>query len=154
MKANSIQQYIALRDSLLNEKTVLEARLIQINRALNGQVSAPELPKAKGKRGVKAPRAAKGATVGTVAKVAKVAKAKKKRAVRGGARVIRNAVNLPTDVAQVTKAKALTKQEILDGLDTIGYKFTAKNPINSLNTVLFAKNKFKRVNGKFSPTGS
>lgn len=148
MKANSIQQYIALRDSLLNEKTVLEARLIQINRALNGQVSAPELPKAKGKRGVKAPRVAK------IAKVAKVAKAKKKSAVGGGARVIRNAVNLPTAVAQVTKAKALTKEEILSALDTIGYKFTAKNPINSLNTVLYAKNKFKRANGKFSPIGS
>jgi hypothetical protein len=151
MKDNSIQQYIALRDSLLNEKTVLEARLVQINRALSGEVSAPETPKTKGKGRVKAPRVAK---VAKAPKVAKVAKAKKKSATRGGARVIRNKVNLQTAVAQVTKGKAMTKEEILAGLDTIGYKFTAKNPINSLNTVLYAKNKFKRANGKFSPIGS
>jgi hypothetical protein len=46
-------------------------------------------------------------------------------------------------VAQVTKDKALTKKEILKAIDKIGYKFTARDPMNSLNVALYTPGNFK-----------
>jgi hypothetical protein len=48
----------------------------------------------------------------------------------------------------------MTKQEILSEVKRLGYRFTAKDPVNSLNTVLYGKKpKFMHEGGKFSSVG-
>jgi len=51
----------------------------------------------------------------------------------------------------VTTGKPLGKSEILEAVQKLGYRFAAKNPVNSLNTVLYSGDSFKNQNGKFSP---
>lgn len=110
MKKDPLQQYIALRAALATEKTRLEQRLAEINRALD--LEAPK-PQARG-----TPRA-------------------------------ENTMSLREAVTRVTKDKALTKPEILEGVQKLGYKFTAKDPTNSLNVLLYSGN-FKNLgNGTF-----
>merc|ERR1711916_107326 len=55
---------------------------------------------------------------------------------------IRNKISLREAVRQVTAKKALTKAEILDAIDKLGYKFSSDNPVNSLNAVLYANKQF------------
>ena len=64
---------------------------------------------------------------------------------------IRNKISLREAVRQVTAKKPLTKPEILDSIDNLGYKFSSDNPVNSLNAVLYANKQFKNANGRFSP---
>lgn len=113
MKLNSIKQFVALRASLTQEKARLESRLAEINRAL-GDAPTPST---------------------SVPRVVKTQK-------RGRGRAI-NALSLREAVAQVTKDKALTKKEILKAIEKIGYKFTARVPMNSLNVALYTPGNFK-----------
>lgn len=75
---------------------------------------------------------------------------KGKRGPKPGKRA-RNEMSLKEAVLKVTTGKSLTKDEILAGIRKLGYKFTAKDPVNSLNTVLYSKGQFKNDGGKFSP---
>ena len=45
-------------------------------------------------------------------------------------RRIKNPVSLRKGVVKLTTSKPLTKQEILDGLEKLGYRFTTKKPLN------------------------
>ena len=69
----------------------------------------------------------------------------------GHLRRIKNPMSLKAAVIQVTKDKGLTKPEILGAIKKVGYRFTAKDPVNSLNTVLYTGKAFKNQGGKFSP---
>jgi hypothetical protein len=73
---------------------------------------------------------------------AKLVKVRRKRA--------RNKVSLKAAVLEVTKGKMLTKAEILTAVEKLGYRFSTKNPLNSLGTVLYSGKEFKNVNGKFT----
>lgn len=64
----------------------------------------------------------------------------------------RNEMSLREAVEAATRKKAMNKQEILDEIHRMGYRFSAKDPVNSLNTVLYSKKQFKNVDGKFSPS--
>lgn len=121
---NDLEQFVQLREGLRIEKTELERRLMQINAALasDGNQSS-----------------------GAVATVKTTRKA-------GNRKRPRNRMSLPEAVIRVTTAKPLTKDEILIELKKLGYRFSAKKPINSLNVVLYGKKpKFKNERGKFSP---
>jgi hypothetical protein len=63
----------------------------------------------------------------------------------------RNAMSLKEAVTRATRNKPMTRQEILKAIGKLGYKFTAKDPMNSLNVTLYTKGNFKNANGKFSP---
>jgi hypothetical protein len=68
----------------------------------------------------------------------------------GGRR--RNGLSLRAAVTQVTKNRPMTKAEILEAVQKVGYKFATKDPMNSLNAMLYAPaNKFRNKDGKFSP---
>ena len=121
MKTDKLKQYISLHQTLLRERAVLENRLAQIDRAL-GQNTV-----GNGKAAGKAPRPSVSA----------------KRA--------KNPLSLKAAVVKATSAKALTKPEILAAIKKLGYRFTAKDPTNSLNVVLYTKGQFKNQSGKFSP---
>ena len=73
-----------------------------------------------------------------------------RRAGGGGRR--RNGLSLRAAVVQVTKNRPLAKAEILEAVRKLGYKFATKDPMNSLNAMLYAPaNKFRNQDGKFSP---
>ena len=79
-----------------------------------------------------------------------VATASKRSPVQGRPRA-ENSMSLREAVARVTKNKPLTKPEILKAIQKIGYKFTAKDPMNSLNVVLYTPGNFKNNgDGTFS----
>jgi hypothetical protein len=118
-----LQRYLASLDELRTEKAELESRLEKINEALAGSPAAR--------------RGGRGRGVG-------------KRA--GGGRRRRNGLSLRAAVVQATKSRPLAKTEILEAVRKLGYKFATKDPMNSLNAMLYAPaNKFRNQDGKFSP---
>ncbi len=60
-------------------------------------------------------------------------------------------MSLKEAVTRVTRTKPMTRQEILEAIKKAGYKFTARDPMNSLSVTLYTKGNFKNQNGKFSP---
>ncbi len=121
MKKASVKQYMALHSALLNEKAHLEARLKEISAALQAAPSDPVAPARSAAPG-RAPR--------------------RKRAAR-----IANDLSLHEAVTKVLATKPLTKPEILEAVDGIGYKFAAAKPVMSLNTLLYTPGKFKKHPG-------
>ena len=64
---------------------------------------------------------------------------------------LENPISLPKAVLQVTSKKPMTRQEVLEAVLKLGYRFQTKEPMKSLNPILYGKNpKFDRVDGKFS----
>lgn len=122
MKNDPLKAFVSLRDNLLKRKATLEAELAQIDKVL--AIS----PKAAT---VASPKAAASVTAGGRAKRAK------------------NELSLKEAVVAVTKGKSLSKPDILEAIAKIGYKFTAKSPMNSLNTLLYSDKVFKNTDGKF-----
>jgi hypothetical protein len=122
MRQDRIKQYLALRESLLKERADLEARLAEINQVLGSGAAGP-LPKA-------------------VAAPARVSRARR----------VRNKISLRAAIRQVTSPKPLNKAEILAAIQKLGYRFATKNPMATLNSVLYSKRQFKNETGRFSPT--
>jgi hypothetical protein len=122
MKTDRLKQYVALRDALTQEKTELQERLARIDRALDGEIPIP-------------------------AKIDKTPS----RAPAARVKRLKNKLSLKEAVRRATAAKPLTKPEILAAIKKLGYRFAAKEPINSLNVVLYSKRQFKNQSGKFSP---
>ena len=64
-----------------------------------------------------------------------------------------NNMSLKDAVLRVTATRAMTKQEVYDAVQKLGYKFGGKDPLNSLGVVLYGKNpRFRNDGGRFSPT--
>lgn len=136
MKHDKLKQYAVLRTSLVSEKAELEARLAEIDLALGS--SAPVAVKsAKVVASAPAP-----------AKAAKAAKAAK----RGPGRRPRNGASLKDAVVAALKSyKSLSRQDLLKAVIAGGYKFSAKDPLNSLSTLVYSNKKlFKANSGKIS----
>jgi hypothetical protein len=58
-------------------------------------------------------------------------------------------------VLEVTSRRPLSKQEILDEVQRLGYKFESKNPANSLGVILYGKNpRFINEGGRFRFSGA
>jgi hypothetical protein len=117
MKTASVKQFVALRAALLKEKAQLEARLKEICTGLEMTAAAPAASASSG-RGPK----------------------------KRGPRAV-NALSLREAVDKVVASKPLTKPEILKAVGGLGYKFTARNPMMSLNTLLYTPGKFKKHPG-------
>lgn len=134
MKKNDLlKQYVSLRDSLTKEKASLEARLAEINKALGSANSAVVASVAGAKLD-----ASKGAS-----KAGRPPGKTRKRA--------QNTKSLRDTVVEVVTQKPMNRQEILDAVLKSGYIFSAKDPLNSLSTLLYTDKKtFKNKDGKFS----
>jgi hypothetical protein len=64
-------------------------------------------------------------------------------------------LSLKKAVPQVTAKGALAKAEILAVIGKLSDQFTAKDPVNSLNTVFYGKKpKFRNQDGRFSPASN
>ena len=121
MKSDSVEQFVSLRSALLKEKAALEARLARIQNALAGRAAAP------------APTPAK------------------RRGRPPGRRRAKNTMSKTAAILKATAAKPLPKAEILEAVKKLGYKFTAKNPMNALSATLYADKRIKNFGGKFGP---
>lgn len=65
---------------------------------------------------------------------------------------LKNPMPLKDAIIKVTSNGPKTKQEILQGIKKLGYRFATSDPMNSLNVILYGrKPKFKNDGGKFSP---
>jgi hypothetical protein len=137
MKRDPLKQFVTLRNALIQRKQALESELLHINRALEIQAGAGSAA------GKSAPVASVGAPASRKGPGRPARKARGKRA--------RNEISLKDAVLAATKAKPLTKPEILKAIEKAGYKFSAKNPMNSLNTLLYSDKGFKNHGGKFGP---
>jgi hypothetical protein len=130
---DAIKQFVDLKTRLTKEREVLMGRLAEINGAL-GEEAAVEQPRSmptQPKRETKAP------------------KTSAPRRQKGRAK---NPISLREAVVKVTSSRALTKQEIIDAVQGLGYKFRGSDPKNVLGTVIYGKNpRFKNEGGKFSP---
>jgi len=131
MKRDPLKQFVALRESLLARQAQLQAELKGINEAL-------------------------GVATATVAAVTSIAAAPGRRpgrppGPRRGGKRAKNEMSLREAVLTVTKSKALPKAEILAAVGKLGYVFSAKDPMNSLNTFLYTDKRIKNYDGKFGP---
>lgn len=144
MRSNTIKQFVAMREALVKEKATLEARLAEINEALgvaSESAAAPAEP--AGRRG-RPPAAKKKAAARK--KVAAKKKVGRKRGGRG-----KNKVGLKDTVIQVLREKPMKRAEIVAAVKAAGYKFTTKNPLNSVSAMLYSDKKtFKNNGGTFS----
>lgn len=140
MKNDKLKQFVSLREQLLRDKADLEARLSEINKALGAVTGAAVAPV------VAAAPAAKRGRKPSAAKPAAAAAAKP-----AGRKRAQNSISLREAVLNATKAKPLSRQEILAAVQSAGYVFTAKDPLNSLSTLLYTDKGIKNHGGKFGP---
>jgi hypothetical protein len=141
MRLDKLKQYVSLRQDLTAEKHQIEARLNVINQALATAGSAAPAPRRGPGRPPKAVAVA----------AAPVAAAPKRRGRRKFKRA-KNTMSLKEAVSQATKSRPLAKKDILTAVKKAGYIFTATDPMNSLNTLLYGDKGFKNHGaGKFGP---
>lgn len=132
MKFELVKQSIKHIESLAKEKAALEKRLAQINEVL---MQFDELLHFLREKLDAEPKPRKGP------KVKKSPSTKR----------VRNKLSLRKAVFQATEKEPLTKAEIMEAVVKLGYQFSSDKPMNSLNSVLYGKDQFKRENGRFSP---
>jgi hypothetical protein len=130
-KIDALKQFASLREALSKEKSELESRLAEINQALGSVTSyTASAPRASyftpPRRGVGAGAPGAG---------------------RRG-----NPASLKNMILEATKNKPLSRQEILEAVQNAGYKFVAKEPLNSLGTILYTSKEIKSYGrGIFGP---
>jgi hypothetical protein len=118
MKSDKLKKFATLLEGLLKEKSALESRLSDINKALG--VSSPAAPAPVKTRAARVPRAA---------------------AVGGRKRASNSASLKETVVAVLKEKKSLGRKDLLQAVKDTGYKFTATDPLNSLSTLIYSNRK-------------
>ena len=157
--ADNIKQFAKLYASLVQEKKDLENRLGDINKALSGDLKAPKKAATKNGRKKKSAKKKNGRKKsakekkaapknGRENKKAATKKTLKKKAKKKTAKRAKNKTSLRLTIISVLGKKHLGKKEILAAVQKAGYKFSTKDPMNSLQVQLYTK--FKRdKDGKF-----
>ena len=157
---DTLKQYVALRSGLVAEKSALEARLREVNKALGESspaavvaVAASSAAVAPAKRRGRPPGAAKaaGAAAAKPAAAAAAPKAAGAGRGRGRGRSGNGSSLKEAAVKALEGGKSLSRQELLKAVVDSGYKFTAKDPLNSLSTLVYSSKKvFKAKGGMIS----
>lgn len=126
MTKDPLKQFTALREAMTKRKVEIETELGALNAALGG-----------------------GAV--STAPISKPVKVVSGPAPKGPRKRAANSMSLLEAVLAVTKSKPLPKAEILTAVEKLGYTFSAKSPMNSLNTLLYTNKGIKNMSGKFGP---
>lgn len=124
MRNDSLKQYLQLQESLRHERTTLQARLARINEALAGTATPDVAPSAP-----------------------PVPKARKP----GKSKHARNQLSLRDAMRRVAQGRPMTKPEIQAAVENLGYRFATRQPIGSINSILYGTPKWTNESGKFSP---
>ena len=155
MKTDPLKQFVALRAQLTREKESLERRLAEINAALGALPGAGDVAEARQPSVPKgdAPPAAKVAAPsrkpGRIGPAPASLPSPSPRAPR--AHTQPKGVSLRDAVLAAVRSKPLTRHELLKAVVAHGYRFRAKNPLNSLSAFLYMDKSVKNVDGRFSP---
>jgi len=132
MRLDALKQYAKLRQQLLDEKSQLEARLNEINQVIGSEATS-------------APISSSSAT-----KAPAVSRARRGRRPKGD-----NALTMREAVLQALSKGPLARKELVKAVEDIGYVFTTKHPLNSIGSILYAKNTpVKSKGGKFYLPGN
>ena len=62
----------------------------------------------------------------------------------------KNELSMKEAAVKALASNPLSRTELLAAILKLGYAFTAKNPLNSLSTLLYSDKSFKNTDGKFS----
>lgn len=122
---DTLKEFTQLRAAMQKRQAEIQEELAAINAALGTPAAAPT-PKS-------------------------ISTAKPAAGKRGPRKRAENSLSLAEAVLTVTKSKPLTKPEILTAVADLGYTFSAKSPLNSLNTLLYTNKQIKNFGGKFGP---
>ncbi len=133
-ESNTLQKFHALRSALISEREAIQKRLNELSAVLG----ADEAPAA-----VVAPASAP---------------VPKRRGRPPGQknRVVPNTMSLREAVLKVLTTTPMTKQELLDAVQKVGYRFASAKPKFSLETFLYGTGRklVKKVDGKFAALGT
>ena len=140
-----LQQFQALRTSLLLERETIQKRLQQIDAALGSSGAVAVAPVAK----------KRGRPPGSSSQLHASAQTPKPVLAKGGKRP-QNKLTMQQAIAQVTAQQPLGVNDVVAAMRKIGYLFQSAKPANSVGAYLYSggKKHFKRVDGKFSPIAS
>lgn len=127
---DTLKEFTQLRAAMQKRQAEIQEELAAINAALGTPAAAP---------------------AGRAVSAAKPTVAASSAAKRGPRKRAENSLSLAEAVLTVTKSKPLTKPEILTAVADLGYTFSAKSPLNSLNTLLYTNKQIKNFGGKFGP---
>jgi hypothetical protein len=128
MKLDPLQQYAKLHKQLTEEKGQLESRLNQINQVLGGGPPAQSAPSSSVPMEVPARPAKR----------------------RGRKPKAANQMSMREAVLTALSQGPLARKELVNAVENVGYVFTTKNPLNSIGSILYAKNTpVKSKDGKF-----
>jgi hypothetical protein len=124
-----LQQYAKLRQHLMEEKSQLQSRLAEINQVLGPD--SGEVPSANARAQV-------------------VATAKPRRGRR-----TRNTMSMREAVLKALSKGPVARKDLVRAIEAVGYKFASRNPLNSIGSILYAKNSpVKSKDGKFYVEGA
>ena len=133
MKNDALKQFVALRGQLLREKEELERRLADIHEALGSMPPASQTSPVT-QPAPKAPRRPS-------------PRPSPRRPKPPGPRP----PSLREAVLAVTRARPLTRHELLKAVVDHGYRFKSKNPLNALSAFLYTDPSVRNIDGRFGP---
>lgn len=130
---NPLKVYAALRSSLIAEKDKVEARLRDITDAL-GEVTTPSATEATfTKRRGHSPMT-------DAAKNVRSSGPNRRRGRSSSGGSLKDAA-----IAALKGGKSISRQDLLIAVVDGGYKFATKNPLNSLNAVVYSQKKIFKI---------
>ena len=141
---DAINQYLEVRNKLLDTREELLEKLREIDRLLgsSGDIEAVQAVSSK-KPGRKPGRKA---STKTGRKTSSKASKKASSSAAKGARK-QNAMSLKEVISKALTVGALDRKAILEAVKNLGYKFSTNNPLNSLTVSLYTHKGIQK-NGK------
>jgi hypothetical protein len=130
MKIDPLQQYAKLKQQLLQERDQLEARLNEIKQVLGEEIGPGPSP---------APAQGFEQTPSR----------------RGRRPAAGNTMSLKEAVIRALSNGPVPRKDLVRAVEGVGYRFTTKNPLNSIGSILYGKNSaVKNKGGTFYIDGA
>ena len=145
---DAINQYLEVRNKLLDTREELLEKLREIDRLLGSSGDIEAVQAVSSKKSAKKPGRKPGrkASTKTGRKTSSKASKKASSSAAKGARK-QNALSLKEVISKALTGGALDRKAILEAVKNLGYKFSTNNPLNSLTVSLYT-HKGIHKNGK------
>lgn len=117
MKLDPLQQYARLREQLRQEQSQLQSRLNEINQVLGSESGPTPAATSSSPQPASTPVARRG------------------RRARGS-----NALSLREAVLKALSNGPVARKDLVGAVESVGYRFTTKHPLNSIGSILYGKN--------------
>src|SRR5262245_28276927 len=129
MRIDPLQQYARLKQLLIEEKSQIEARLNEINQVLGTDAGSAAGVPTRAQAETPSPWGVRG-----------------RRGGRG-----RHEMSMQDAIAKALQERGpLSRKELGEAITQVGYVSNAKNLLNSMGIILYARNSpFKRKDGRF-----